>query len=83
MNSFKLTDTIIEWVDGSIRVCYNLEIIARLEYDNTAQIRWIWVNPEYRRQGIARMMLSEVERRTGLLARPLPPVSDLAQGLFQ
>lgn len=83
MNSFKLTDTIIEWVDGSIRVCYNRETIARIEYDNTAQIRWIWVNVEYRRRGLARMMLSEVERRTGLVATPLPPVSDAAKGLFQ
>lgn len=82
MSSFALSDTIIEWVDGSIRVCYNREMIARLEYDPTAQIRWIWVNPEYRRRGVARMMLAEVERRTGLAVTPLPPVSDLARGLF-
>ena len=83
MNSFKLSDVITEWVDGSVRVCYNREVVARLEYDHLAQITWVWVKPSYRRQGIAKLMLSEVERRTGLIARPLPPVSKLAQGLFR
>ena len=82
MDSFRISDAIVVWVDGSISVCYNHEMIAKLEYEPTAQIRWIWVEPKYRRQGLAKLMLAEVERRTGLIAYPLPPVSDAAQGLF-
>ena len=83
MNSFALTKTNLEWVAGSIRVFYQQEMIARLEYENNALIRWIWVEPQYRRYGVAKMMLSEVERRTGLVAYPMPPVSILAQVLFK
>ena len=82
MSLFNLTDTALECIDGSVRVCYNKQMIATLEYDSMAQIRWIWVDPEYRRQGVARRMISEVERRTGLIATPLPPVADCARGLF-
>lgn len=83
MHLISLAKTITEWVDGSIRIYYNNTLIARLEYDQLAQVRWIWVEPQYRRQGLAKLMLSEVERRTGLISKPLPPVSESARGLFR
>lgn len=78
-----LTDTSTEWTAGSVRVFYHRELIARLEYEDTAQIRWIWVEPRFRRNGVAKMMLAEVERRTGKIAHPLPPVNECARGLFR
>lgn len=83
MDSFRLSDLVIEWVDGSIRVYYSGMVIARLEYEDTAQVRWIWTDPGFRRNGVAKMMLAEVERRTGKIAHPLPPVSECARGLFR
>ena len=83
MNSFKLSDVVVECIDGSVYVCYNDSMIAHLEYDHTAQIRWIWVDPDYRRRGLAKLMLAEVERRTRLVAHPLPPVSESARQLFR
>ena len=83
MNLFKLSDVVVKWVDWSVYASYNNVMIAQLESEPTAQIRWIWVDPQYRRQGVAKLMLTEVERRTGLIAHPLPPVSVSAQNLFQ
>jgi ribosomal protein S18 acetylase RimI-like enzyme len=83
MNSLQLADTKIQNSLGSCCVFYGDDVIASAEYESDALIRWIWVEPKYRQQGLARMMLAEIERRTGRVAHPLPPVSALAQPLFK
>ena len=83
MNSLRLTDTCLECADGTCRVFYRGVMIAQTDYENDALIRWIWVKPQYRRQGLAKMMLAEIERKTSHVAHPLPPVSQLAQSLFK
>lgn len=66
-----------------ILVQYNDTMIACVTYDQQAQIRDIFVAPEYRRQGLGSYLLLLVERQLGRQAWPMPPVSDLGRLLFK
>ena len=71
-----------QYLTDSIVVQYNNSMVARIEYTDQAQIRDIFVQPEYRRQGIARYLITLMERRTGHIATPMLPVSKLGRFLF-
>ena len=70
------------YLTGSIVLVYNKQNIAQIEYNNRAMITNIHVDPDYRRQGLARYLVTLVERRTGLIATAMPPVSELGRFLF-
>ena len=72
----------VEYLTDSINLRYNKKTIARVEYNNRAMITNIYVDPDYRRQGLARYLVTLVERRTGLIATAMPPVSELGGFLF-
>ena len=82
MNSFPINDIHLEFRAGRCCVFYHGEMIALTEFDDDGLIRWIWVGPRYRHQGLAKLMLREIERRTHHVARALPPVTAMAQPLF-
>lgn len=69
--------------DGEhLAACLQHRMVGSVEFAEDGQIRHIWVDSQHRRQGLARLMLTEVERRTGHVVYPLPPVSELARSLF-
>ena len=71
-----------QYLTDSVVIKYNQQNIAQVEYNSRAMITSIYVDPDYRRQGLATYLLTLVERRTGLTVTPMPPVSELGQFLF-
>jgi|GEM_PF-1583098 GNAT superfamily N-acetyltransferase len=53
-----------------------------VRYQNDGGIEYIFVRGLYRRQGLAKRLLQEVEHLTGCKPHPLPPISPLGAKLF-
>lgn len=66
-----------------IEVMYNERMIAFVEFTDDAKIRAISVDTQYRRRGIATYLIDLVERRTGIIPTPIPPVSELGRLLLK
>lgn len=72
----------IQYLTDRIQVQYNSCMIAFVDYTEDAKIRNIWVAQPFRQRGVARHILHLVERQTGIMPTPMPPVSDLGRYLF-
>lgn len=72
-----------QYLTDCISLKYNKKNIARVEYNSRAMITHIFVDTHYRRRGIAKYLLTLVERRTGLIVTPMPPVTALGRLLFR
>ena len=53
-----------------------------VRFQNDGGIEYIFVRGLYRRQGIAKRLLQEVEQLTSCKPYPLPPISPLGAKLF-
>ena len=73
---------VVEHVTDRIQVLYYHKIVAHVEFTDQACIRDIWVEPKFRQRGIGRHLIQLVERTTGVIPTPMPPVSKLGQKLF-
>ena len=52
-------------------------------YNETAEVEYIFVNPMFRRQGLAKKLLSIVEEKTKIKPIPQDPISPLGIKLFK
>ena len=53
-----------------------------VRYNQSAEVEYIFVNPMFRRQGLAKKLLSIVEKKTKLKPTPQDPISPLGKKLF-
>tara|TARA_B100000780_G_scaffold220124_1_gene159179 strand:+ start:48 stop:308 length:261 start_codon:yes stop_codon:yes gene_type:complete len=53
-----------------------------VRYNEAAEIEYIFVNPMFRREGLAKKLLSIVEEKTKIKPKPLDPISSLGEKLF-
>ena len=53
-----------------------------VRYNETAEVEYIFVNPMFRRQGLAKKLLSIVEKKTKIRPKPQDPISPLGEKLF-
>jgi hypothetical protein len=53
-----------------------------VRYNEEAQVEYIFVNPMFRRQGLAKKLLSIVEKKTKIKPTPQNPISPLGEKLF-
>ena len=53
-----------------------------VRYNEVAEIEYIFVNPMFRREGLAKKLLSIVEEKTKIKPKPLDPISSLGEKLF-
>ena len=53
-----------------------------VRYNEEAQVEYIFVNPMFRRQGLAKKLLSIVEKKTKIKPTPQDPISPLGEKLF-
>ena len=53
-----------------------------VRYNQSAEVEYIFVNPMFRRQGLAKKLLSIVEKKTKLKPTPQDPISPLGEKLF-
>ena len=54
-----------------------------VRYNETAEVEYIFVNPMFRRQGLAKKLLSIVEEKTKIKPTPQDPISPLGEKLFK
>ena len=54
-----------------------------VRYNTEAEVEYIFVNPMFRRQGLAKKLLSIVEKKTKIKPIPQDPISPLGEKLFK
>ena len=52
-------------------------------YNEIGEIEYIFVNPIFRRKGLAKKLIKIIEKKTGNKPIPLEPISPLGKKLFQ
>ena len=74
-------DTVV--TDGIITLTNPNTTLGFVRFKPTGAIEYIFVQPMYRKNGLAKMLLSKVAELTGHEPVPEPPVSPLGQKLFK
>ena len=54
-----------------------------VRFNEAAEVEYIFVNPMFRRKGLAKKLLNIVEEKTKIKPIPLDPVSPLGEKLFK
>ena len=54
-----------------------------VRYNSEAEVEYIFVNPIFRRQGLAKKLLNIIKEQTNLKPTPLDPISPLGKKLFK
>ena len=53
-----------------------------VRYNKEAEVEYIFVNPLFRRNGLAKKLLKIVEEKTNIKPKPQDPISPLGEKLF-
>jgi len=54
-----------------------------VRYNEEAEVEYIFVNPIFRRKGLAKKLLQIVEKKTNVKPKPQDPISPLGEKLFK
>jgi len=54
-----------------------------VRYNQEAEVEYIFVNPIFRRKGLAKKLLQIVEEKTDIKPKPQDPISPLGKKLFK
>ncbi|MDA9604697.1 GNAT family N-acetyltransferase [Candidatus Pelagibacter sp.] len=82
MSTSNNTSYDIDEVDGVITFKNINTTLGFVRYNQSAEVEYIFVNPMFRRQGLARKLLSLVEKKTKNKPTPQDPISPLGEKLF-
>jgi GNAT superfamily N-acetyltransferase len=74
-------DTVV--TDGIITFTNPNTTLGFVRFKPTGAVEYIFVQPMYRKQGLAKKLLDKVEELTNNKAFPEPPISPLGQFLFK
>ena len=73
----------IDQSDGVITFKNINTTLGFIRYNDAAQVEYIFVNPIFRRKGLAKKLLSIVEKKTKIKPTPQDPISPLGEKLFK
>ena len=73
----------IDLNDGVITFKNINTTLAFIRYNEKTEVEYIFVNPMFRRQGLAKRLLSIVEEKTKIKPKPQDPISPLGKKLFK
>ena len=82
MNNLDETNYDINLSDGVITFKNINTTLGFVRYNAEAEVEYIFVNPMFRRQGLAKKLLSIVEEKTKIKPTPQDPISPLGEKLF-
>ena len=82
MNNLNNTNYDIDLGDGVITFKNINTTLGFVRYNETAEVEYIFVNPMFRRQGLAKKLLNIVEEKTKIKPMPQDPISPLGEKLF-
>ena len=69
--------------DGAIIFKNINTTLGFVRYNEEAEVEYIFVNPIFRRKGLAKKLLQIVEEKTKTIPKPQDPISPLGQKLFK
>ena len=83
MNNLNNTNYDIDLSDGVITFKNINTTLGFVRYNEEAEVEYIFVNPMFRRQGLAKKLLNIVEEKTKIKPTPQNPISPLGEKLFK
>ena len=83
MNNLVNRNYDIDLNDGVITFKNINTTLGFVRYNTEAEIEYIFVNPMFRRKGLAKKLLNIVEEKTNLKPTPQDPISPLGEKLFK
>ena len=82
MTKLNSTNYKIDQSDGVITIKNINTTLGFVRYNGAAEVEYIFVNPMFRRQGLAKKLLNIVEKKTKIKPTPQDPISPLGEKLF-
>ena len=82
MNDNQKTSYEISEIDGVITFKNKNTTIGFIRFNNEGEVEYIFVNPTFRKQGLARKLLKLTKERLGKDLIPQKPISPLGKKLF-
>ena len=82
MNNLDETNYDVDLSDGVITFKNINTTLGFVRYNEAAEVEYIFVNPMFRRQGLATKLLSIIKKKTKINPTPLDPISPLGKKLF-
>ena len=83
MNKLNNIDYNIDSTDGVITFKNSNTTLGFVRYNERAEVEYIFVNPIFRRNGLAKKLLKIVEKKTKIKPTPQDPISPLGEKLFR
>ena len=83
MNRLNNLDFSINSTDGVITFKNINTTLGFVRYNKVAEVEYIFVNPIFRRKGLAKILLKMVEEKTKIKPKPQEPISPLGEKLFK
>jgi GNAT superfamily N-acetyltransferase len=83
MNKLNNIDYDIDTTDGVITFKNSNTTLGFVRYNERAEVEYIFVNPMFRRNGLAKKLLKIVEEKTKIKPTPQDPISPLGEKLFR
>ena len=82
MNKLNNINYDIDIADGVITFKNSNTTLGFVRYNERAEVEYIFVNPIFRRNGLAKKLLKIVEEKTKIKPTPRDPISPLGEKLF-
>ena len=83
MNNLENINYDVDLSDGVITFKNINTTLGFIRYNTKAEVEYIFVNPIFRRKGLAKKLLSIVEKKTKIKPIPQEPISPLGEKLFK
>ena len=83
MHELNSTNYDVSFSDGVVTFKNINTTIGFVRYNEGAEVEYIFVNPMFRRQGVAKKLLSIVQEKTKIKPTPQDPISPLGEKLFK
>ena len=83
MDNLDNTNYAVNLSDGVITFRNINTTLGFVTYNEAAEVEYIFVNPMFRRKGLAKKLLSIVEDKTKFKPTPQNPISPLGEKLFK
>ena len=83
MSNLNNTNYHVDLSDGVITFKNINTTLGFVRYNAEAEVEYIFVNPMFRRQGLARKLLNIIEEKTKIKPTPQEPISPLGEKLFK
>jgi len=83
MNELKNSNYNISFSDGVVTFKNINTTLGFVRYNEETEVEYIFVNPIFRRKGLAKKLLQIVKERTNSKPKPQDPISPLGKKLFK